>query len=152
MINIYLKELIEKGHFGPIYLGMHRAQIESLIGLPDELGGTSRKYHQSAIWKYGIVELHFDRNSDLLNLIYIDDFDRTDQQPSSLSSICIDHWILNKSLTIDQAVKHLSNIGIAHQIADYQWEENYKCIVTGNCMLIFDKQRHLCVVSVSAFK
>jgi hypothetical protein len=38
---------------------MTREQLRALLGEPDAIGGTSRKYRRPRIWKYGNIEYHF---------------------------------------------------------------------------------------------
>jgi hypothetical protein len=42
------------------YLGMTREQLVSLLGKPDDTGGSSRKYRTPAIYRYGNLEYHFE--------------------------------------------------------------------------------------------
>src|SRR5262249_37947233 len=44
---------------GQIRAGMTRAALRRLLGQPDDVGGTSRKYKEPCIWKYGEVEFAF---------------------------------------------------------------------------------------------
>jgi hypothetical protein len=48
------EEILQK-----IKIGMSREEVRNALGEPDAVGGTSRKYHIPAIYKYGQVELHF---------------------------------------------------------------------------------------------
>jgi len=45
-------------------VGMSREEVLALLGPPDDVGGTSRKYREPAIFKYGQVELHFEPGKD----------------------------------------------------------------------------------------
>lgn len=56
------------GVISPIQLGCTRAELITILGEPDDVGGTSRKYPTPAIWKYGDLEFHFEQ--DALWLIY----------------------------------------------------------------------------------
>lgn len=42
-------------------VGMSREEVVALLGVPDQEGGTSRKYRTPSIFKYGNVEFHFER-------------------------------------------------------------------------------------------
>ncbi len=75
MVAISLKEFVETGGFGPVELGQSRAQVRASLGEPDDLGGTSRKYPEPAVWKYGSFELHFPPPKNSLWLIHVDHFD-----------------------------------------------------------------------------
>lgn len=62
-------ELVEK-----LRVGMTRREVIDLLGLPEDLGGTSRKYRSPSILKYGQVELHFEPWKDgRLFLAYTED-------------------------------------------------------------------------------
>jgi hypothetical protein len=39
---------------------MSREEIVAVLGQPDDVGVTSRKYRTPAIYKYGEIELHFE--------------------------------------------------------------------------------------------
>ena len=65
---------------GQIRLGMTRDELETILGKPDVLGNTSRKYRFPSLWKYGDVEFVFPpaRNRDesaeqTLLYVYVDD-------------------------------------------------------------------------------
>ncbi len=126
-MNVSLKDLIETGRFGSVRLGMNRAQVESSLGTPDEIGGTSRKYRKPSIWKYGDVELHFVPGADFLFLIYLDEFD----VPSGGKLVDFDPWIIRKGLTLSDAEEQLSRSGIGYEGRDYELEDEAKCITAG---------------------
>ena len=65
---------------GAIALGMTRAALFLLLGKPDDYGGTSNKYKDPSIYKYGVVQMVFrpcrnlkDSEHDGLEYVYIDD-------------------------------------------------------------------------------
>jgi hypothetical protein len=43
LLYVSLKELIQTGRLGPVQLGMSKAEIETSLGMPDDVGETSRK-------------------------------------------------------------------------------------------------------------
>jgi hypothetical protein len=49
----------DTGDICPIRLGMSREEIRAILGQPDDVGVTSRKWRTPAIYKYGDVEFHF---------------------------------------------------------------------------------------------
>jgi hypothetical protein len=126
-MNVSLKDLIQTGRFGSVRLGMSRAQVESSLGVPDDTGGTSRKYRRPSVWKYGDVELHFVPGSDSLWLIHLDDFDI----PSGGKLVGFDPWVIRRSLTLSEAEEHLSQSGIDHEVGDYELEDDAKCLTAG---------------------
>jgi hypothetical protein len=40
-------------------VGLNRNQVREVLGGPDAVGGTSRRYRVPRVWKYGSVELYF---------------------------------------------------------------------------------------------
>jgi len=106
---------------------MDRAQVESSLGVPDDMGGTSRKYRKPSIWKYGDVELHFIPGADSLFLIHLDDFD----VPSGGKLADFDPWIIRRSRTLSEAEAQLSQSGIDYEVGDYELEDDAKCLTAG---------------------
>lgn len=47
------------GDICPLRLGMSRAELKAVLGEPDDVGGTSRRWRTPAIFKYADVEFHF---------------------------------------------------------------------------------------------
>jgi hypothetical protein len=73
---------------GRLRLGMTRQELEAALGIPDEVGGTSRKYQVPSIWKYGDVEFVFPAAKSLLEsegqgllYVYVDDGVEGVEQP-----------------------------------------------------------------------
>ena len=59
------------GDICPVRLGITRDELRAILGEPDDVGGTSRKYPNPAIWKYEDLEFHFEPGQDgMLWLIY----------------------------------------------------------------------------------
>jgi hypothetical protein len=57
-----------------VRIGMSRDEIVALLGVPDDIGGTSRKSKIPCIYKYGNVEFHFGATqSGKLVLAYTED-------------------------------------------------------------------------------
>jgi len=57
-----------------IPLDITRERLVELLGDPDDVGGTSRKYKTPSVYKYGTMEYHFGpRKNDTLWLIGYDD-------------------------------------------------------------------------------
>ena len=52
-----IMRLIEAGE---IRLGMTKAQVREVLGPPAVWGGTSRRYCEPSIWKYGAIEFWFE--------------------------------------------------------------------------------------------
>jgi len=67
---------------GQIREGMTRIELRALLGEPDDVGCTSRKYKIPAIWKYEDVKFAFppassarEAKSGGLWLVYVDSFE-----------------------------------------------------------------------------
>jgi hypothetical protein len=57
-----------------IRIGMTRDEVTAVLGPPDDVGGTSRKYRTPSIYKYGVIELHFEPwKSGKLVMAYTED-------------------------------------------------------------------------------
>jgi hypothetical protein len=52
----FVADLIRNGQ---VRLGMTRRELQALMGVPDDVGGTSRKYHFPSIFMYGDVQFVF---------------------------------------------------------------------------------------------
>jgi len=102
-----LRTFLETGLLGGVALGMLRATVAELLGPPDELGGTSRRHPQPAIWRYGGLELHYATTNQELWLIHgrAERFDR----PGRLE---LDRWILTAELRREDAERALAGAGI----------------------------------------
>src|SRR5262245_2381004 len=71
--TLWWERLRFTGDICPIHLGMTRDEVSSLLGPPDDTGGTSRKHRTPAIWRYGELEFHFGpRPTDPLSLIFLE--------------------------------------------------------------------------------
>jgi len=77
-----LKSITALVKAGQIRKGMTRAELRALLGEPDDVGGTSRKYKVPSVWKYGEVEFAFsaaksegEAESQGLWLVYVDSFE-----------------------------------------------------------------------------
>jgi hypothetical protein len=67
----WYEEFASTGDICPIRLGMSRDEIRAAFGEPDDVGATSRRRREAAIWVYGGLEFHFDAGAgDELVLIY----------------------------------------------------------------------------------
>lgn len=59
------------GDICPLRLGMSHDELKAVLGQPDDVGGTSRRWRTPAIYKYGDVEFHFGLGpKGTLDLIY----------------------------------------------------------------------------------
>jgi hypothetical protein len=111
MITVSLEAFVRTGSFGPVQLGMSRAQIQELFGPPVDVGCRSRKYPRPVCWFYGDVELHFQQREDVLWLIHLEDF----QVPTAEGNLQLDPWIFRGAMPRAEVEQQLTACGIAFQ-------------------------------------
>ena len=116
-MKVSLQEFIRTGKFGPIELGMGRAQVETILGAPDAWTAQENKADAS-IWKYGDVEFYFQNHA--LWMIFMDDF----TVPNGGSKIGLEPWIIGGQLTLSRAEKEPKLAAIAYQKTDFSYKEN----------------------------
>ena len=121
MIEVSLKHFVETGRFGTVALGQSRAQVRAALGEPDDLGGTSRKHREPAIWKYGGFELHFPPSGDSLELIHVDHFDL----PSGGRNVVVEPWIIRGDLPQDALERELKKLGLAFGVREEANRETF---------------------------
>jgi hypothetical protein len=119
-----LKDFIRDGAFGPIQVGMSRADVEEHLGAPEDWEAKARGYQKADIWKYDSIEFYFE--DDALWMIFLDDFDA----PAG-EHIELDSWIINGQLTRAQAEEHLAAEGISHRKEAFPYNENGVHLVAG---------------------
>jgi hypothetical protein len=73
-LKISMREFLSSGAFGPLTVGMSRAQVRATLGEPHDWSIQSRQARLPAIWKYGVVEFHFHPETDAVWLIHADYF------------------------------------------------------------------------------
>jgi len=79
----WLLRFQQTGDICPVRLGLPREELRSILGDPDDFGGTSRKHPLPRVWKYGHLEFHFgDSSAHGLCLIYQD-------APDGIVRVCI---------------------------------------------------------------
>lgn len=59
---VSLQQFLETGTIGNLRLGVTAEDVRELLGPPDDVGGTSRKYPRPSIYVYGSVELFFSQS------------------------------------------------------------------------------------------
>ena len=114
MVEVSLLEWLRSGQLGPLASGLSRTEVGQVLGAPDVVGGTSRKYRAPAIWKYGDVELHFERQRDRLVLIHLDTF----TVPDGGRALALDPWIIRGGQAHQEVVHQLAAEGI-----DWRYEQ-----------------------------
>ena len=54
-----LLDFLKTGAIGELRLGLTADEVLALLGLPDDVGGTSRKYPRPSVYVFGSVEVFF---------------------------------------------------------------------------------------------
>lgn len=142
MIAVSLRDFLRTGTFGPVQLGLSREQVQQRIGLPDATGGTSRKYRIPAVWKYGDIELYYERGADRLIGIYMDDFETL----SGGTSIDLDAWLVQGGWPLEEARQALveAELGFSEQPWNGEPEGTLLVTVAGVHLGFIGEQRECC--------
>lgn len=112
-INIDFLEFFKTGKFDYLKIGQNREWIKHNFPDPEDWGcGDDDRVENARIWRYGNIELHFDK--DLLWLIfsdYIGDLDGGEH-------LVLDKWILAEpdKLTLGYVVQKLLEEAIAFEL------------------------------------
>ncbi len=61
-MKISLTRFLQTGCFGEILVGAAADEIQALLGLPDEVGKSWRKFRYADLWLYGSVEFWLDQS------------------------------------------------------------------------------------------
>lgn len=122
-VSISLLEFFRTGLFGPLSLGMPRAQVEAALGAPDDYAVLSRRasrqhrpeehWKYSKIWRYGGVELMFDGQDDLWG-VHIEHLARV--VPAGGEKMRLDPWILRPGLSVAEAEAALQAQQITYRL------------------------------------
>ena len=100
-LKIDMCDFLRTGNFGPIRLGMTKAQVEHLLGRPQSWGGhfpwwneeqreQDRSYNEHPYWKYDDMEFHFGDKGQQLFLIWCDYLERL---KSKGDTFYLDRWV-----------------------------------------------------------
>ena len=132
-ITISLKDVVIGGVFGPIHLGMSRAQVHEILDDPDDWSTRdaakkgSDPWRTSAIWKYGDIEFHFLLQNDCLGLICTDDFN----VPTGGKSIALDPWIIRRDVSQDEIERALRTAHIDFRRIESRFDEDVTGLAVG---------------------
>jgi hypothetical protein len=105
-ITASLEEFARSGRLGPIALGLTRREVSETLGSPTNwLNG--KPVGQSAIWKYGDVEVYFD-DEDRVHLIHFDWF----KVPAGGPTLQLSPWVIRQGLPLNELEGALRTAGI----------------------------------------
>lgn len=104
-----MRDFLRTGEFGPVRLGVSRAELQGYLGEPEDWGPAPKAKHHAGIWKYGDIEFHF--NGDTLWLIFADDV----EELRGGETIDLDPWILDGNALVEQVLEGLAAAHIPYQ-------------------------------------
>ncbi len=61
-MEVSIEQFLKTGAIGNLHLGMTADEVRDLLGTPDDVGGTSRRYPRPSIYVYGSTKLFFSRS------------------------------------------------------------------------------------------
>lgn len=133
-----LKNLLQEGTLGLVYLTMHAQRVAEILGEPEYKGGESNKHRWPNIWRYGDLELLFERPMRLLSCIVIN---YATAKHEFSSSISIEPWILQYGLSANDFVIACSDAGIVINELAEPWNDDCREFVSEmGVHLIFDER------------
>jgi hypothetical protein len=118
-LKISMREFLRSGAFGPIAIGTSRERVRAVLGQPDAWSALSRRERLPAIWKYGVVEFHFRRETDTIWLIHADDFDNLHLGGAA----DLDAWWMSRSATLEQAREELAAAHITVEPVNWPFDD-----------------------------
>ena len=127
MIDVCLLEFVRTGRFGPIELGINRNELKEIIGDPDQWG-LHASVELADIWKYGDIEFHFNKSSQLY-MIFADNFD----VPRGNESFRIKPWIIREFLDAQLFKAELTASGIEYRETEITYLHGCVKIETSGC-------------------
>jgi hypothetical protein len=102
---------------------MSKAEIQELLGPPNAMGGTSRKYPQPSILLYGTVELWFrqERPQDLTGLWWEAGY----KGEFRMSPVCeIQDWVFTPEWTFEQVKDYVNKLALPREYRDQPGDSN----------------------------
>lgn len=142
MLEISLINFLKTGTFdssNQIHFGMERDKIMEVLGQPDGDMFYSNRSKFPSLYTYGKVEFYLepDKSGRLLGIQYSPIF-----FDKSHEKLVIKEGFINKDLEINNAVLHLEQAAIEHQLLDLKYDQDTSQIIEteGKIKLIFTKQ------------
>jgi hypothetical protein len=136
-VKVSIQELLRFGAFGPLTIGASRLEVRSILGDPDDSSVSSRRERLPAIWKYGVIEFHFDLSTDRVWLIHADGFNRL----QAGEAVDFDPWWMSSDTTLEQALEALSVDGMPIEPMDWPWDDSMICFRAGvGVKLYFERE------------
>ena len=118
-IAVSMLAFLRTGEFGPIKLGIFRAELQGCLGDPENWGPHPKAKQHAAVWKYGDIEFYFD-NSNTLWMIFTDHVETL----NGGNAIDLDPWVVSGSLTVKQALRDLEDAGMPCERIDWKFDDS----------------------------
>ena len=138
-VVVSMLDFLRTGEFGPVRLGISRAQLRGHLGEPEEWGPAPKAKHHAGIWKYGDIEFHF--NGDALWLIFADHV----EQLHGGRAIDLDPWILGGAASVEQVLESLTAAHIPYQRIVWTLDDDTERLLVGAGveLLFLDETQHM---------
>ena len=147
-IAVSMLAFLRTGEFGPIKLGISRAELQDCLGEPENWGPSPRAKHNADIWKYGDIEFYFNDSSSTLWMIFFDDAGPF----RGGKAIKLDPWIFHGGLLAADALKSFTAAALLYErIHETLDDDTERYRVGAGVELIFaDETKHMfCADGVS---
>lgn len=112
MVSETLRTFFLSGSLGPVGPDTERAVVEATFGPADDFDAASPSPESAQIWKYGDVEIHFER--DRVWLVHIDRFSGSGGTPAGSANLQLDAWVVVEGLPLDSFVAALNQAGLPY--------------------------------------
>ncbi len=119
-IAVSMLAFLRTGDFGPIKLGISRAELQGCLGDPENWGPYPKAKIHASIWKYGDIEFHFHFKVDALVCIFSDHV----KTLNGGNAIGLDPWVMSGSLTVKQALRDLEDAGVPCERIDWKFNDD----------------------------
>lgn len=123
-----MREFLRAGAFGSLRIGSSREQVYAALGGPDNWSIASDRQGLPAIWKYGVVEFHFDARTDTVVLIHADDFDHF----HAGVAVDLDPWWMRSGATLEQARAELAAAHLRVDPVDWHHDDGTVRLLAGD--------------------
>ena len=130
MIPISLEDFLRNGAFGPIQLGLARAQVRALFGRPQYTSTIMDNHGRPIMWKYGDIELIFD--PDEKGLIGVNLEMPTLAAPSGWRRIVLDPWVLRAGVPPEEIERALQGADISYKYLPARHPGDYLVLETAS--------------------
>lgn len=141
-MHVSLERFLRTGQFGDLKPGMSAEEVRRLLGEPDAVGGTSRKYRRPSIWLYGPVEIYFRQSSpyDMTALFW----DAGEKGPLRLPSHCVvEDWDLQPGMARTELEAWLQAHGLVAIVHALGQETSITLVLSSGVRITLDDNDRL---------